>query len=286
MWEPLDVSVLSFFAMNWGFVMKRLAAALLVTVLLIGAMSAMWGCTTQDTPEPEAPATSEETAPTELRVSAALTLKKAFEQLAPEFEDANNVKLVYNFGTMGVLQKQVEGGAPADVFASASPKPVEALVAAGLASGEATEAFAQNVLVIVVPVGNPAGITGPADLAKAKRIVTGDPVTTPHGTAAKLWLEKAGLADEIQPKLIFADTLDHVATGEVDAGIVFVSSAKSNPKVEIAYTVAATEIKPSTYVATTVTASQEQGLAAMFIEYLLSSDAQAVLVENGFLPAP
>ena len=67
------------------------------------------------------PAAAPPTDPVELNISAATTLKKAFTELAPAFEEANSVKLVFNFGASGVLQKQVEGGAPCDVFASASP---------------------------------------------------------------------------------------------------------------------------------------------------------------------
>jgi molybdate transport system substrate-binding protein len=253
---------------------------LLAAVVLLGIS----GCTTAAQPVTDTATPAAE--PTELRVSAALTLKKSFEEMAPAFEKANSAKLVYNFGTAGVLQKQIEGGAPVDVFASASPKQIEPLVKAGLASAEDTAAFAQNQLVIVVPVGNPAGIKTPADLAKAKRIVTGDPLTTPHGAQAEAWLTQMGLFASVKPALIYADTLDTVARGEVDAGIVFVSSAKTNSKVEIVYTVPPSEMKPATYVADTIVASKEQELGKKFIEYLLSPEGQDTLTKNGFLPAP
>lgn len=261
--------------------------ALLGVAVVLGLAIAVGasGCAGSETPDAQ-PAAQETAPPVELRVSAALTLKPTLEQIAPSFEAANNVKLVFNFGAAGVLQKQIEGGAPVDVFASASPKQVDELVKAGLASAEETVAFAQNQLVVVVPKGNPAGIAGPADLAKAARIVTGDPVTTPHGAQAEMWLKQAGLLGAVQPKLVYADTLDHVAQGEVDAGIAFVSGAKSNPKLEIAYTVPPGEMKPATYVATTILASEQVDLGKRFIEFLLSTEGQAALTSNGFLPAP
>jgi molybdate transport system substrate-binding protein len=156
-------------------------------------VSVLAGCASQRTAEPGTPAAaSAPAAPAELSISGATTLKAAFTELAPAFEKANNAKLVYNFGASGVLQKQIEGGAPCDVFASASPKQVDALIAAGLISADSTATFASNDLVIIVPAKNPAGITTPADLSKATKLVTGNPDTAPHGTKAKEFLEAQG----------------------------------------------------------------------------------------------
>jgi molybdate transport system substrate-binding protein len=263
---------------------KRIVVSLSAFWVVAAVSLGLWGCATPASTQPVSPA---QAAPvTELKVSAGLMLKKPFEQLAPAFEKANNTKIVYNFGTMGVLQKQVEGGAPGDVFASASAKPVNALVAAGLASAADTETFAQNELVVIVPKGNPAAINAPSDLSKAQRIVTGDPVTTPHGATALQWLDQAGLASALKPKLVYADTLDLVARGEVDAAIAFASSAKTNPQVEIVYTVPPSELKPIPFVATTLTVSKQAELGRKFIEYLMSTEGQQVLAQNGFMPAP
>jgi molybdate transport system substrate-binding protein len=262
-----------------AFAEAVLAAAVLAVAVTGCASSPSQGTATT-------PATPAAAAPTEVRVSAALILKKSFEQMAPAFEKANNAKLTYNFGTVGVLQKQIEGGAPTDLFASAAAKQVDMLTKAGLASAEETVAFAQNQLVIIVPAGNPAGISGPSDLAKSKRIITGDPVTTQHGAKVQEWLTKLGLMSSLKPKLVYADTLDYVAQGEADAGIVFASSAKINPKVQIVYTAPGSELKPATHVAVPIKASKQQELAKKFIDYLVSPEGQKILVENGFMPAP
>jgi molybdate transport system substrate-binding protein len=230
------------------------------------------------------------TAPMELDISAATTLRAALVKLAPGFEKANNAKLVYNFGASGVLQKQIESGAPCDVFASASPKQVDALISAGLVSADATVTFASNDIVIVVPIGNPAGIVTPADLAKATKLVTGNPDTAPHGTKAKEFLEAQGTWATLESKLIFAENaaqaLDYVSRGEVNAGFVFASEALGNDTVEIVYTVPEGAVKPIRYVAAPVKASANAALAEKLVAYLLTPDAQAVLVENGFKPAP
>jgi len=229
-------------------------------------------------------------APIELDISAATTLRAAMAKLAPGFEKANNAKLVFNFGASGVLQKQIEGGAPCDVFASASPKQVDALITAGLISADSTATFASNDVVIIVPVWNPAGIVAPADLTNAAKLVTGNPDTAPHGTKAKEFLEAQGTWTALESNFVFAEnaaqTLDYVSRGEVDAGFVFASEALGNETVKIVYTVPAGAISPVRYVAAPIKASENATLAEKFVAYLMTPEAQAVLVENGFKPAP
>jgi len=264
-------------------VLGLLLAALVAITMFAGCASSTPSAATL-----AAPAAT--TTPVQLDVSAATTLKKAFTILAPAFEKANNAKLVYNFGASGVLQKQVEGGAPCDVFASASPSQVSSLVADGLVSVESTVTFAGNTLVIIVPANNPAGITGPNDLAKANKIVTGNPATAPHGAKAKEFLTMHGTWDSLQPKMVFADnaaqTLDYVVRGEVDAGLIFGNEVLANKDVKVVFTVPDGAIKPIKYVAAPIKASKNLDLATKFTQFLLTPEAQTVLVANGFKPAP
>jgi len=257
-----------------------LAAALAIALLLAGCSAP-----TEDSAVVEPTA-----APAELNVSAATSLKDVLEATAPAFESANHVKLVLNFGASGVLQKQIEAGAPADVFISASPKQVDALVEDGLISAETTSTFAGNDVVVFVPKGNPAGISAPEDFAKTKRIVTGNPDTAPHGTKAREWLDALGTWDTLQPKFVFAEnaaqTLDYVARGEVDAGIGFASEAKGSDAVEIVYAVPKDVIKAVKYVAAPLADSSHAEQATAYTRYLGSPSAQAAFVKAGFLPAP
>ena len=233
---------------------------------------------------------SASTTPVELNVSAAASLKSVMTSIAPGFEKANNAKLSFNYGASGVLMKQIETGAPTDAFLSAGAAQVATLTAGGLISADATKTFAGNDLVILVPAGNPKGIHGPADLAKATKLTTGDPVTAPHGTKAKEWLTNIGQWDTLLPKFVFtanaAQTDDYVARGEVDAGIGFASDAKGRSDIEIAYTVPAAEIKPIRYVAAPIKASSHLDLATKFVDYLLTPEVQTALVDAGFKPAP
>lgn len=227
--------------------------------------------------------------PTELRVSAATTLKRAFEELAPGFEERTGVRLVYNFGSSGQLQKQIEGGAPVDVFASAGPRQVDALVASGLISAEETATFCGNEVVIFVPAPNPARIEGPAGLMRAARLATGDPETAPHGTKSREWLTTIGLWPALEARFVYgenaAQTLDFVARGEVDAGLGFASEALGRDDVEIVYTAPADEVAPARYVAAPLADAASPAAARAFVDYLLTSEAQAALAAHGFTTA-
>jgi molybdate transport system substrate-binding protein len=263
--------------------MKRVVPA----GLLVLALALTAGCTSQSaTP---AASTSVPTAAT-LNVSAASSLKSVLTSIAPAFEKANNTKLVFNYGASGVLMKQIEGGSPTDVFLSAAAAQVNTLTAEGIISADATKTFAGNDLVILVPAGNPKGIHGPKDLAKATKLTTGDPAVAPHGAKAMEWLTNLGMWTALKPKFVFAgnaaQTDDYVARGEVDAGVGFASDAKGRTDIEIAYTVPAGEIKPIRYVAAPIKASTQADLAGKFVTYMLSSEVQTALTDAGFKAAP
>lgn len=250
----------------------------LLGVLILG----LTGCTTEPWPAVDVQSASAKPH-AELRVSAATSLKKVFERLAPRFEQENGVVVVLNFAASGVLQKQIEGGAPADVFASAGATQVDALIDRSLVSAEETAAFAANDLVIIVPAGSTAGIAGPDDLSKADRIATGNPDTAPHGAKAKAWLEGLGTWNALEWKFAFAEnaaqTIDYVARGEVDAGIVFASEAKGRRDVVAVHTA---DIDPSTYVIATLKDAEQPGLAKAWTDYVMSETGRKALTEAGF----
>jgi molybdate transport system substrate-binding protein len=228
--------------------------------------------------------------PVELRVSAATTLKAVLTSAAPAFEKEHGVKIVFNFGASGALLKQLQGGAPTDVFASASRSQITSAVADGLISAESSAIFASNDLVILVRKGNPKGIRGPGDLAKATQLTTGDPAVAPFGAKAQEWLTNLKLWDALKPKMVFAQNAaqadDYIARGEVDAGVGFASDAHGRSDIEVAYTVPAAEIKPIAYVAGPVKASKNADLAQAYVDHLLSPDTQATFIAAGFKSAP
>lgn len=264
---------------------KRSHRQVLRLALAVVAASLLAGCAA---PVADSPAAT--SAPPELRVSAASSLKGVLERTAPAFERDHGVRLVFNFGASGVLEKQIEAGVPADVFASASPTQIAALEERGLVSPSASVTFARNDLVVFVPLDNRAGISGPDDLEKAARLVTGNPDTAPHGTKAREWLKARGVWDTLKPRFVFAEnaaqTLDYVARGEVEAGLGFASEATGSERVRVVYTVPADEIAPAEYVAAPLASAERPTLAAAYVAYLRSSATQAALTRAGFLPAP
>ena len=167
----------------------------------------------------------------ELTVSAAASLKAAFTDIGAAFDQTNNARTTINFDASGTLQKQIEGGAPVDVFASAAMKQVNALLDEKMVDEASVKVFASNEIVLVVPTDSTLGITSFEDLAKAnvKKVTYGDPKVAPHGVAAEEILNKLGLFDQVKPKVIYAANvaaaLAYVSKGEVDAGIIFATEA-------------------------------------------------------------
>ena len=231
---------------------------------------------------------AEKPAPVELRVSAATSLRKVLEQTAPAFERANGVKLVFNFGASGVLQKQIEGGAPADVFMSASPKQVDGLIAAGVVSAEATSTFAVNTLVLARATN-----AAPIELSELDRVdllAIGDPETTPHGALARQYLERTGVWSQLKDRVTLGvnaeQTMAHIAGNEVDAGLVFGNQLVGRTDVVAISTVPSTAIDPIRYVSAPIASSVNAELALAYLEYVGSPQVQAEFARAGFLPAP
>lgn len=261
----------------------RIAAAALAAVVVLALLA---GCAGADAGTADADAADS----TELHISAATTLKRAVEELIPEFEAAHpGVTIVGNYAASGVLQKQIEEGAPCDVFLSAGPKQVAALIEGGIISAEASQTLCSNDVAIIVPTDNPADIEGPDDLANAERLTTGNPDTAPFGTKSKEWLVNIGLWDELEPQIVLAENaaqaIDYIARGEVDGGLVFASEATDIDGVEIVYLAPVGELTtPVRYVLAPLVVSEQPDLADEFVAFMLAEQAQDVLAGWGFRP--
>ena len=175
----------------------------------------------------------------EILVSAAISLKNAFEEIGALYEKQTGVRARFNLGASGLLQKQIETGAPVDVFASAGAKQMDDLQAAGFILAETRRDFARNELVLVVPAESQLPIHSFADLARpeAARIAIGSPKTVPAGQYAQETLTSLKIWDRIQPRLVLAENvrqvLDYVSRGEVEAGLVYASDvAVATPHVD------------------------------------------------------
>jgi molybdate transport system substrate-binding protein len=176
-----------------------------------------------------------ETAPTQLTVAAASDLTPAFEELGREFEASQKIKAVFVFGSTGMLTKQIENGAPFDVFAAANVSYIEQLDAKGLIVPQTKSVYARGRITMWTVSGSPVRIEKIEDLARpeVQRIAIANPDHAPYGQAARDALTTAGLWQVVQPKLVYADnirqTVQFAETGNVEVAIVALSlSVNSN----------------------------------------------------------
>jgi molybdate transport system substrate-binding protein len=225
----------------------------------------------------------------EITVSAAVSLKDAFREISKQFEGRAGAKVNFNFGASGALQKQIESGAPVDVFASAGIPQMDALATRGLIAPETRRDFARNTLVLIVPADSTSGIVSFTDLGSAKvtKLAVGNPKTVPVGQYAEQALTRLGLWERLGPRLILAEdvrqALDYVARGEVDAGIVYVSDVRATgDRVRTVATAPAESHDPILYPIAVVNASSRQEAARAFIDAVMSDEGQRILEKYGF----
>ena len=229
----------------------------------------------------------------ELTVSAASSLRNAFTEVAAAFDAANGSVTTLNFDGSGTLQRQIEAGAPVDVFASAAMKQMTSLADQDLVDPESVQVFAGNEIVLVVPAESKLAISTFEDLTSAdvKKIAYGDPKAAPHGVAAEEILTTLGIFEQVQPKVVYAlnvsQALEYVATDEVDAGILFATEAKAGgDRVRIVAVSDPTWHSSIAYPIALVTSGEAKDLGSSFIAYVMSPEGQSILQKHGFLPAP
>jgi molybdate transport system substrate-binding protein len=255
-------------------------------------------CAGGPTPAPSAPApgaAASSAAPASLTIYAASSLKAVMAKVQTTYEAANpGTMLSISTDSSAALETKIEQGAPADLFLSADTANPQKLVDKGLAAGSITK-FAGNLLTVIVPVANPAGIQTPADLAKPgiKVIAAGDTVPiTRYATqlVANLARQPGYPADFVaQYTANIVSKEDNVAAvvakielGEGDAGIVYVTDAKTSTKVTTVAVPDAANV-PATYGGVVVKASPNVAPAQAFLAWLAGPDGQSILASFGFL---
>ena len=261
----------------------RRVKPVLVAVLGVGLLAA--GCGDDATPaSTSSPSSSASTGVTgALTVFAAASLTDSFNQIGKGFEAANpGVDVTFSFAGSSALATQIVEGAPADVFAAASAATMKTVTDAGDNAGEPT-VFVRNQLVIAVPDGNPAGVTGLDDLTKPDVKVALCAAEVPCGAAAVKALDAAGI--ELTPVTLEQDVksaLAKVELGEVDAALVYRTDAQADAdKVDgIEFPESAGAVNDYPIVA--LADAPNPDAAEAFVEYVLSEPATAVLTEAGF----
>ena len=227
----------------------------------------------------------------ELTLSVAISMKEAVEELGRRFTQSRpGVVLRYNFGASGELQKQIEAGAPVDLFVSAAQRQMDELEKKGLIVPATRRVFARNVLTVIKPADSNVDIAKPADLLgpKVTRIVIGNPRTVPVGQYAEESLRALGLWERLQARIVLAENvrqaLDYVARGEVEAGIVYTTDAAVRSReVKESFRLPEDTYRPVTYPVAVIKDARHAALAGAFIDLLVSTEGRQVLGRHGFL---
>jgi len=240
---------------------------------------AVAGCSSSNTTTPSSGGSSSTGT---ITVFAAASLTESFTQLGKQFESAHPGDTVkFSFGPSSGLATQITSGAPADVFASASPANMQDVVSAGDASNP--QNFAKNTMEVAVPPDNPAKVTSVTDLAKKSVKVALCQPQVPCGKVAAQVFTNAGIT--VKPVTLQPDVksvLTQVETGNVDAGMVYVTDVMAAGSKVKGVAVPATDNASTLYPIAAVTSSKEKSIADAFVAYVLSPAGQSVLTAAGF----
>lgn len=226
---------------------------------------------------------------TEITVFAAASLTDSLKEIATAYEKQSDVKIIFNFGASSTLARQIEEGAPVDIFFSADEAKMDGLVKKGLIDTASRKSRLGNTLVVVIPNDSMLTIQSAGDLTNAsvKQIALADTKAVPAGVYAKAWLTQQQLWPVIEPKVIPTENvrgaLAAVESGNVEAGVVYKTDAGISKKVKVAYEVPAKDAPAITYPMALVEESKQPDAAKKFLNYLSSEEAGQVFKRFGFI---
>ncbi len=226
-------------------------------------------------------------------VAAAISLKDALGKIAVQYRSDTGNDVEFTFGSSGQLSKQIQGGAPVDLFISAASTQVDDLAKANAVIAETRTVVAGNALVAIVPGDATVAPTSTKELDRPEfsKIAIGEPNSVPAGEYTAQALKNANVYESVKEKLVLGtnvrQVLDYVERGEVSVGFVYATDAKiSGEKVRIAYAVGEREHSPILYPAVVVSESKKREVAKQFLAYLLAEKAQGELASFGFTKPP
>lgn len=224
----------------------------------------------------------------EITVFAAMSLTNALTDIGKEYAKKHKVHVSFNFAASTTLQRQIEKGASADVFISASTIQADALEKLGLLEANSREDLLTNRLVIVAHKESDISIRDPIDVQQnaVSRIAIGQPEIVPAGFYAKEVLKHYNLWDKIQPKLIFSTdvraTLAYVSTGNVDIAIVYQTDTTVSDQVKIVYRFPPNTHSTIVYPVVILKGSKQKLISEAYIEFLKTPIAYTIFNKHGF----
>jgi len=225
----------------------------------------------------------------EINVFAAASLKDSLKEIAAAYEKQTGDKIVFNFGASSLLARQIEEGAPADIFFSADEAKMDGLEKKNLILKETRKARLSNSLVIVVASENGAAIATPKDLSseQVKRLALAEPQVVPAGIYAKEYLQKQNLWAAVEAKVVPTENvraaLAAVESGDAEAGIVYKTDAAISKKVKVAYEVPLSDTPAISYPMAVVKEARNPDAAKRFLSYVDLDESGKVFQRFGFI---
>lgn len=225
----------------------------------------------------------------ELNVFAAASLTDALREISSRYEKEGGDRIALNLGASSMLARQIQEGAPADLFLSADEETMNELEKRKLLLPGTRQSVLSNTLVIVVPADSKLKIRGARDLAapSVRVLALAEPRTVPAGIYAKRYLSRIGIwsriADRVVPTENVRAALAAVEAGNADAGIVYRTDARIAKRVRIACEVPRAEVPGISYPFAVLAESPRPQAARRFLAYLESPKSIAVFRKHGFL---
>jgi molybdate transport system substrate-binding protein len=226
---------------------------------------------------------------TNLLVSAAASLKESLEDIKPLYQKTKqNVSINYNFAASGALQQQIENGAPVDMFISAAKKQMHALQSKELILADTRRNLLTNRLVLIVPSNSQLNLKnfGQLTVNNVKRIAVGEFRSVPVGQYTEEVFKKLGILEQVRPKLVFGNNVRNVLaaveSGNADAGVVYITDAKTSKQVKVVATAAANLHSPIVYPVAVLKNSKNISVAKQYVQFLSDKQARTIFKKYGF----
>lgn len=256
----------------------------LIIVLML-SLGGLFGCSQSESEPKDTDSSSKESV--ELTVSAAASLTESMNEIVALYEKESGNKVSMNYGSSGALQKQIEEGAPADVFVSAGKKQMDALKEGGLLKDDSIADLLGNKLVLIVSDEYKDKIFGVDDLVNTDgKIALGETETVPVGQYSKESLENLNIWGQVQDKIVFAKdvkaVLSYVETGEAAAGIVYKSDAVGMKSASVVQEIDPATHKEIVYPQAIVKSTENEETAAGFMDFLGNEESKKIFEKYGF----
>lgn len=222
----------------------------------------------------------------ELIVAAAANLTDAFVEIGARFTSETGIRAVFSFGATADLSKQIENGAPFDVFAAADTAHIELLEREGLLTPGTRALYARGRLVMWLPPGSTLKVGRIEDITAKpfERIAIAKPDVAPYGQATVESLQALGIWSQIEAKVVYAQNVSqakqYAATGNVE--VAFIPLALVKPGEGNYIEVSEQLHRPIDQALGIIKASSKQAAATQFVSFLMSREGQELLSKHGY----